>query len=124
MRVVRGELEMPFELPSSQIERDNRAGVKIVAAPAASVEIRPGISGRPVEQIQIGIEGSAEPGGPAAPLHRKIAPGLRARLALGGNGVESPELFASGRRVRGDEATHAAIAARDPHYDAVLEGQR
>src|SRR5262249_1070734 len=99
MRVVRCELEMPFELSGLEIERDNRAGVKIVAAPSASVEIRPGISGGPVEQVQIRIEGSAEPGSPATPLNRKIAPGLRARIALGGNGIKAPELLAGRSRV-------------------------
>jgi hypothetical protein len=52
VNVVRGELEIPFELAGLGVERENGIGVEIVADAFAAIEIGAGIADRPVEKRQ------------------------------------------------------------------------
>src|SRR5882724_3402312 len=66
VNVVRRRLEMPDEFAGVGIERDDGAGVKIVAGAAFTCEDGIGISSAPVEKIQIGIVGAGHPSHAAA----------------------------------------------------------
>src|SRR4029077_11061653 len=66
VNVVWRRLKMPDEFAGVWIERDDGAGVKIVAGTAFARENGIGISGAPVEKIQIGIVGASHPSHAAA----------------------------------------------------------
>ena len=78
VRFVRRELEKPFYLAGVGIDRQQRAGVKIVARPLVAVPVRRGIARAPIDKIQLGIVGPGIPRGAAG--GHGIAPGFRARV--------------------------------------------
>src|SRR5690349_20434123 len=120
---MRGELEMPLLLSGTGIESQQRTGVEVVSTPVDPVEIRPGITGGPVNRIQVGIIGTGQPCR-AASILDQLAPGFRAGLALRGYGVGTPQLLAGGRRKRSDVSTHPRITAGDANQDLILQCQR
>ncbi len=52
---MRRRLERPHQLPRIRIQRNQRAGVEIIARPRAAVQNRSRVPGSPVNQIQLGI---------------------------------------------------------------------
>jgi hypothetical protein len=58
---VRRELVIPLELPSLRVERQHRAGVKVVTGAAVAVEVVAGIARLPVDGVEVWIVGAGEP---------------------------------------------------------------
>ena len=52
--IVRRELVMPLQLSRVGIQRDDGAGIEIVAWPRISVPVGPGVPGAPVNEIEFG----------------------------------------------------------------------
>src|SRR2546423_10139482 len=65
-KVVRSELEIPFELAGIGVEGENAIGIKIVAGAGRSVKIGRGIAGAPKDGVEGGIVSAGHPGGAAA----------------------------------------------------------
>ena len=124
MRVVGGELEIPFELSRIRIEGDYRAGIKIIAVTSLCVHIRPRIPRRPVNQIQLGIKGAGHPSRAPGVFRREIAPGFGTRLTSSGNCPEAPEFFSGCSGQCGDKPARPAVASTHSHNDAVFQSQR
>src|SRR2546425_9243533 len=76
VRVVRRELVVPTKLSRVGIDGNHRSGVKIVPPTHIAEQIRTGISGSPVEQVQLGTVRSSEPRRTAAMLPGIAGPGL------------------------------------------------
>ena len=113
-------LEIPFELAGIGIERDEGVGVEIGAHAIAAVEIRRGIAGAPVDQIEVRIVGAGVPGGTAAQLPGIARPCFGAGLAGRGNRVEAPDQLA-GLGVEGVEiAAVGDFASGDAGDDFIL----
>ena len=86
VHVVGRELEVPLHLAVRRIEREHRVGVEVVAGPVVGVPVGRGIAGRPVEQVQLGIERAGQPRRAAAGLPAvALAPRLRSGLTGRGN---------------------------------------
>ena len=124
MQIVRRELKVPFELSRAGVERDDAVRVQVVAGAAVAVPIRSGISGAPVDEIEIGIVGAGDPCRRGAPLPAVALPGLVPLLARPGNSPESPCAIARLRVVRIEKPAHAVFTARNADDDLVGERQR
>ena len=92
--VVRRVLEVPLELASLGVQREVGVGIQIVAEALIAVEVRPGVSGRPVDGAGLGIVSPRHPGATAGMSDVLALPGFRAWFAGLGDGPESPYLFA------------------------------
>src|SRR5580704_16390924 len=113
MQVVRSELVIPFEFSRVCVESEHRAAVEIVAGAFVTTVAGRGIAGGPINEIQLRIVRTGDPGRCAAGLPRVASPGFVARLAGAGNGIESPGTLAGVGVIGIDEAAHAIFAARD-----------
>src|SRR3954447_22748294 len=104
---------MALDRAAVDVERDDRAGVEIVAR-ALIAEPRRGIAGTPEGEVRLRIVRAGDPDGAAAALVVIAArrPGFAAGLARPGDGVGFPELFPGLGTPRGHEAAHAELAAR------------
>jgi hypothetical protein len=58
VRVMRRELEVPLHFAGIEVQRNEGAGIKIVAFASGPSEIGPGIACCPIERVQFGIEGA------------------------------------------------------------------
>ena len=117
VNVVRGELEVPLQLPRGCVQRHQRAGIQVISRPHVPVPIRPWIAHAPVKKVQLGIIRTGDPRGPAPGLPVIAGPRLVARFPLAGNGPKSPEPLAGFRVVGIDEAADASLAPGDPRDD-------
>ena len=124
MRVVGRELEVPDHLPGVGIEGEQAVRVEVVAGADVAVPVGRRVADGPVEQIEFGIVGAGEPGGPAAGLPAVAAPGLAPGLPGRGDGVGAPRQLA-GRGVVGVEvAAHTGLRPGHAHDHLVLDHQR
>src|SRR5690348_9543958 len=105
---------MPLQLARVRIEREERAGVQVVARPALAVPVRVRVADAPIEQVQLRIVGARQPRRAAAALPDLAFPRVAARLAGSGNRVEAPDAIAGRRIVRVEEAAVRELAAGDP----------
>src|SRR5206468_12849369 len=121
-RVVPVILVMAANLAGVEVERDDRAGVEVVARVHVAGP-RGGVAGAPVRQVELRIVVPRDPHRPAAGLPRVAAPGLAAWLAGGGNRVGPPDLLAGLGVERGDERADAELTARRPDEDFALRHQ-
>ena len=74
--VVGRELVVPTKLSRIGIDGNDRSGVQIVPLTHIAEQIRTGIPGSPVEQVELRIVRSREPGRAAAMLPGIAGPGL------------------------------------------------
>ena len=114
MGIVRRRLEGPCELTRVRIERDDAAGVQVVAGAHLSVEHRCRITRAPEHQVQVRVVGAGHP---------YIAAG---RLALGTHGVGCDPVPLRRARVgiqRADETLQVIEVARSTHDDMVADDQ-
>ena len=111
VRIVRRELEMPFELAGIGIERDHGIGIEIVAGALRGIPVGAGIAGAPVDQVQIRIVGTCDPDRAAAVLPIVSAPAFVSGLAGSGNGIEPPGFLARFAVKSGDESADAEFPA-------------
>ena len=121
-RVVPVILVMAANLAGVEVERDDRAGVEVVARVHVAGP-RGGVAGAPVRQVELRIVVPRDPHRPAAGLPRVTAPGLAAWLAGGGDRVGPPDLLAGLGVERRDECAHAELTARRPDEDFALRHQ-
>ena len=124
VRVVRRELEVPPALARRRIERDHGAGEQVVALAYRAVVERTRVADRPIQQIQLRVVRTGQPGRATAELPRIAGPRVVAELAGPGNRRKTPEPRAGRRIVRVDEAADPELAAGDAGDDLVLERQR
>src|SRR5262249_57828778 len=122
--VVRCELVMPLELAGVRIERDYGGAVEVVALALVAVIVGAWVTGGPVQQLDLGVVGSGEPGGGAAVLDRPAHPGLRSRLAPRGDRPEPPGMLACGSLVGVHKSTDAFIATRYARNHQVIDNER
>ena len=115
-------LEIPFQLPGIDVERDDRARVEIVAGAPLRVEHVHGIAGAEIGEVRLGIEGRLRPYAAAAERDgARIGPGLRARLARLRNHREAPQELAGVGGIGGDVAAAALVAPGRADQDLVLD---
>ena len=117
MGVVRRGLVIPFQLAGFGIEGNDGRRIKVVALALVAVVVGAGIAGRPIEDVELGVEGAREPGDAAGVFDRFSAPSLRAGLAGFRDGPEAPNLLASLRIPCGDKTARSLFAARCAGYD-------
>lgn len=84
--VVRSELEIPFQLPGSGIDGENACRIKIVAGPHGAIEVRGGVTSRPVQGVEFWIVGAGHPGRGAAVQVQVSRPAVGAKLPRRRNG--------------------------------------
>ena len=113
-----------FSLPVSEIQREQRAGIEVVAGADVAVVVRTRIARAPVEQVQLRIVGAGQPRRRAAVLPRVAAPRVRARLTRRRHGPEAPRALAGLRVVGIEESANAAFGAGDADDDLVLDRER
>src|SRR5882724_12260334 len=126
VNVMRRRLEMPDEFAGVGIERDDGAGVKIVAGAAFTGEDGIGISSAPVEKIQIGIVGAGHPRHAAAVSYGVgiFRPSFGARFAGFWRGEPLP-LFRASFWIDGDEeAGNVGDVAGDAGDDVIFYDER
>src|SRR5579864_8405732 len=82
MRVVGRRLEIPHQFPRVRIQRDDRTRPEVRALPALPRHYWIRIPRAPIQEIELGIVCSCQPGHAAAMRHRlRAGPRLRSRLA-------------------------------------------
>ena len=133
VNVVRGELVMPLEHAGVGIERQERAGVQIVALSIVAIVIRIRVAGAVVDEVQRRVQAlprraralARGPDGASTPEHRFDAgPSLAPPLARPGNGVEPPSAGPGLGVVGIDETAAGEIAARHTDDHLVLDDER
>ncbi len=119
--VVRGELEVPFELAGVAVERDEGTGIEIVAGAGVAIPIGGGIADAPVEEVQRGVVGAGDPSGAATGFPGVVLPGFVAGFAGFWNGMEAPFPLACFCMVGVEPTTDAGFAAAGADDDFVLD---
>ena len=130
--VVRNLLEVPAQLAGVGIQRDHAGGVEIHVLglvgsrgyPIGIVEIRCGVAGSPVDQVEFGIERAGEPGRSAPVAPTVSLPGFIALFTRSGHDVPAPGDTTSLRVERGEIAAMRLIATVATHDDLVLDNER
>src|SRR5215469_4204959 len=122
--IVRGILEIELHLAGIGIKRQRGVGIEIVAGPHLTIEVRPWISDRPVENIACRIIGAGDPGGPAPVLVGFAAPAVRTRLAGCGYGVGLPNLLAGIGIAGGDVAAYPIFGPSSADDDFAVKRHR
>src|SRR5262249_13271557 len=89
-----------------------------------AIEIRRGIAGTPVDEIERRVETTGQPGVASAVFPRIAGPAFRAAFAGLGNGVEAPDALTGLGIVGVKETIHAMIAITDSDHDLVPHGKR
>ena len=120
---MRGELEIPFQLPGIGVKGHHAIAVKVVAAALVAVVVGPRITNTPVGEVVFGIVRASDPNRGAAMLPRISRPRLVSRFALAGNCVEPPRFVAGGGVVGGNETADAIFPAGRTHNHFVLHNQ-
>ena len=110
-------LEVPAVLAGLGVERHDRGREQVVAAAHATVRVRPRVTGRQVDHVQLGVERRVHPTGASAELPGISFPGLVAKLARCGRDEEFPGYLAGGRVERGQPAANPAITTRDARVE-------
>jgi len=123
---------VPAQLACVGIESDDAGGIEVHVSSLAGacgdaigiIEIRGGVAGSPVDQVEIGIVGSREPGRTATEAPAIPFPGFITFLTGSGHHVPAPG-DASGFGVeRGEIAAMRLIAAVASDDDLVLDDER
>src|SRR5947208_2162321 len=100
------QLKVPFALSGLQVHADEAFSEEIVSRPMPAVEIAGWRFYRQVDESKLLVHGNLRPhAGVAGVFRRAFFPGVVAKLAFLGNGVENPEPFA-GAHV---ESAHVAF---------------
>src|SRR5207342_3666087 len=89
-----------------------------------AVIVGAGISGLPVESVEVGVVTPGEPGGGAGVIDRRALPCFRARLTAQRDGPEAPDLLAGRLIVGGEEAARALLSAGRSADDHAVDGKR
>ena len=121
---MRSELEMPARRAGVPVQRDQGAGVQVVAGARVAVPIRPRIVDAPINQVELGIVGARHPGGSTAGLPRVTGPGFVAGFARPRDCPKAPCPPARLRIVGIHEASHARLAAANAHHHFAANGER
>ncbi|MCY3730412.1 MAG: hypothetical protein OXF98_03655 [Rhodospirillaceae bacterium] len=124
--VVVDLLEMPAILARGRIHRDDRRGEQIVAGTDRAVEVRPGIAGREVDQIQRRVHRRGLPDRPApVEVHVVVlGPGFVTEFAGARYGVERPHQRPVVGVIGLDAPAHAVLRARKTRHDQTVVIQR
>jgi len=114
------------DLAALGVDRHDGVGVEVVAFAHASIEVRAGVAGIEIKEVQLGVERGGGPAVPAAarPSLPVGGPGLGPGLSRGRNHVAPPDALA-GLELEGVGVTaHAELpsGAADDHH--VLDDQR
>ena len=112
MEVVLHELVISLQLARVRVQRDDAAGVEIVALAIVADEVRPRVADRRVKQPGVSIErvGRVRAAARFDPVG-VVRPGLGS-ITRGGDGVEAPQAIAVLRVEGPDMADAAVVAAR------------
>src|SRR5258708_25255052 len=78
--IVRRVLEVPFELAGLGVEGDVARGIEIVTEALIAIEVRTGVTRRPVDGAGLRILGSCHPGGTARMRNLLSLPGFPSRF--------------------------------------------
>src|ERR1051326_7142725 len=124
MHIVRRELVIPLQVASVGIERDDAAGIEIVAIADVAIHVRPRIADAPIDEIQLRIVGAGDPGGSSTELPRLAGPAIAPGFAVGGNSVESPDALSGVRVVSIDKPACAELGAGHSGDDEILDDER
>src|SRR6188508_1276190 len=113
-------LEVPAVFAGARLERDDRGGEQVVAGANRTVEIGAGITGREVDEPELGIDGRRIPhrGAAVHPDLVVLRPGIVAELARTRNRIERPKQLAVAGVVCFDAPAHPDLGtrkARDDH---------
>src|SRR5207237_26930 len=92
-RIVRRELIVPFDLAGLRLERQDRAGVQIVARTHRRIE-RPRVADAPINRVQLRVIGAGDPCRSATELPGIAFPGVAAGLLGAGYRVGPPQALA------------------------------
>src|SRR5258708_23869629 len=90
IQVVRRELEIPLQLSCVRIQGQEASCIKVVAGAGISHKIGSGITGGPVNGVELGIVGTGHPGGSPAMQVRIAGPTGGAKFSRPRNGPETP----------------------------------
>ena len=125
MAVIRCELVVPLAPAGVRIEGDDRISEQVVEIAAhGSIDLRPGITDRPVEQVQRGVVRTRQPHRAATLFPAVAGPGVVPEFAGSGHGIPAPQAAAGGRLVRVEEPAGAEFAAADADDHLVFDDQR
>src|SRR5215213_6971776 len=119
-------LEVPLVGPGLQIQRDNRDGKEVIAAPRGAIVVGARISDRHVHHLEIRIDGGMRPHWTAAILPGVSLPAVVAELARTGERPELPDLLAGAGVVGAELTANAPLAAAYPdiNQSVVIRGRR
>ena len=126
--VVRQFLMVEFQLAGVDVERDDGAGVEIVARACAlglvigarPIIQRPRVGGAPPDGVGCAVERAGHPAAAAAHTPSVVAPRLLGFVAVAAGGVEFPLLLARGRVDREDRPLVGPFAALRADDDRAL----
>ncbi len=118
------ELEVPQQLAGFPAQRDDGVGIQIIALAAARIEVRLRVANTPVERIGLRVIRAGHPRARAAALPGIPRPGLVARIARTGNGIEAPALLAGVGIVGRDESTAVTGSRSDAGDDEIAQRER
>src|SRR5262249_42402495 len=125
---VRDVLVVPDHLAGLRPDRQHARRVQAVHAAAIGRVVRLGITGAPIDEVELRIVRAVLPGGAAAvfPGVRNVLwPGLGARLAQRRDGVAPPQLLPGFRIPAVEETARGAVAAGHAgDHDAVGHQRR
>src|SRR6516164_6415300 len=124
IRIVRGILEIEFQLAGIGIKSQRGVGIEIVARPHVTIEVRPWIPDWPVENIAGRIVGPSDPGGPTPILVGFSAPAVRPRLAGRRYRVGLPNLLAGIGIAGGDVPSYPIFGPRSADDDLAVKRHR
>ena len=115
-------LEVPTVFAGARLERDDRRGEQVVARANRTVEIGAGITGREIDEPELGIDGRRIPhrGAAVHPDVGVLRPGIVTELARARNRVERPEQLPVFGAVCFDAPAHADLGTREDIDDLAL----
>ena len=121
--IVRGELEVPFDLATVRVKGQGRVRVEIIALPSVTVPVGGRVAGCPVHQVKVRVIRARHPGRTAALFIRITGPGLDAGLAFVRHGITPPLPLARLKIIGVDIAANAVFTAGNTDNDVIPNNQ-
>src|SRR5712691_11497471 len=121
---MRRELEMPTEPAGGSLDGQQGARVEIVAGSTVAVPVRAGVTDAPVQEVELRIVRSCDPGRSPASLPTVPSPCVAPRFSGRRDRPETPAADAGSGIVGVEEPADARLTATDADDDQSVERQR